>query len=226
MSSKSQMYEVQRIAERATLRSSDSSRHKCFISYHVADLLEVETFVEDYGTEFIPRSVGVTEEDDFVDSKDTDYIKRRIREKYLADSSVTIVLLGAGTWGRKFVDWEISSSLRHDTVNRRSGLLVIPLPSMNNSTRLPDRVKDNWISGDQDVSYALYHSYPLSAQSLRNSIESAFQARTSKASLVDNSRYCFNETPRRRNHRDENDDHGIWSASAPFRAGTRCHSGW
>lgn len=188
MSSKSQMHEVQWIAERASLKNTDSSRHKCFISYHVADLLEVETFVEDYGTEFIPRSIGVTEEDDFVDSKDTEYIKRRIREKYLTDSTVTIVLLGPGTWGRKFVDWEISSSLRNDTVNRRSGLLVIPLPSMNNSVNLPERVRDNWVSGNQDASYALYRSYPRSAQSLRNGIESAFQARTSKASLVDNSR--------------------------------------
>lgn len=188
MSSKSQMFEVQRIAELASLKKSDSSRHKCFISYHVADLLEVETFVEDYGTEFIPRSVGVTEDDDFVDSTDTDYIKKRIREKYLSDSTVTIVLLGAGTWGRKFVDWEISSSLRNDTVNRRSGLLVIPLPSMNNSAHLPDRIKDNWVKGDEEASYAHYHSYPLSAQSLRNSIEAAYQSRITKASLVDNTR--------------------------------------
>lgn len=182
------MREVQRIAELASLRKSDSTRHKCFISYHVADLAEVETFVDDFGSEFIPRSVGVTEEDDFVDSSDTEYIKRRIREKYLADSTVTIVLLGKGTWGRKFVDWEISSSLRNDTVNRRSGLLAIPLPSMNNSANLPARIRDNWVDGDQAASYASYRSYPSSLQGLRNDIESAFQARSSKGHLVDNSR--------------------------------------
>ncbi|WP_349309764.1 TIR domain-containing protein [Microbacterium sp. MM2322] len=182
------MREVQILAELASLKKTDDSRHKCFVSYHVADLLEVETFVTDFGSEFIPRSVGVTEEDDFVESNDTDYIKRRIREKYLADSTVTIVLLGAGTWGRKFVDWEISSSLRNDAVNRRSGLLVLPLPSMNNSAHLPDRVGDNWVKNNEAASYAYYRSYPATLESLRTSIESAFQARSAKATLVDNSR--------------------------------------
>lgn len=188
MNSKAQMQEVQVLAELASLKKADDSRHKCFVSYHVADLAEVETFVTDFGSEFIPRSVGVTEDDDFVDSTDTDYIKRRIREKYLADSTVTIVLLGSGTWGRKFVDWEISSSLRNDAVNRRSGLLVLPLPSMNNSARLPDRVRDNWVKDNQAASYAYYRSYPTTLQSLRTDIESAFQARSTKANLVDNSR--------------------------------------
>lgn len=188
MSTKPQMREIQRLAELASSKKVDNSRHKCFVSYHVADLAEVENFVTDFGSEFIPRSVGVTEDDDFVESSDTDYIKRRIREKYLSDSTVTIVLLGSGTWGRKFVDWEISSSLRNDTVNRRSGILVLPLPSMNNTAHLPDRVKDNWVSDNEAASYAYYRSYPSSVQSLRTDIESAYKARATKGTLVDNSR--------------------------------------
>lgn len=188
MTSNFQSLMLQLSAERASAKSSDSTRHKCFISYHVADLEEVQTFVTDFGSEFIPRSVGVTEEDDFVDSTNTEYIKRRIREKYLSDSTVTILLLGEGTWGRKFVDWEISSSLRNDPVNGRNGLLVIPLPSMNNSATLPARVKDNFVSGDPESSYASYVSYPHSKTRLRSNIETAFQARGSKGALVDNSR--------------------------------------
>ena len=188
MSNRDLMLRVQRVAEAASLRKSDSTRHKCFVSYHVDDMDEVTTFLDDYGAEFIPRSVGVTDEDDFVDSDDEDYIKRRIRETYLSDSTVTIVLLGNCTWGRKFVDWEISSSLRNDSVNKRSGLLVMPLPSMNNSARLSDRIKDNWLEGKPDESYASYLSYPTSASALRSNIEAAFQARTTKADKVDNSR--------------------------------------
>lgn len=188
MSNRDLMLRVQRVAEAASLRKSDSTRHKCFVSYHVDDMDEVTTFLDDYGAEFIPRSVGVTDEDDFVDSDDEDYIKRRIRETYLSDSTVTIVLLGKCTWGRKFVDWEISSSLRNDSVNKRSGLLVMPLPSMNNSATLSDRIKDNWLEGKPDESYASYLSYPTSASALRSNIEAAFQARTTKADKVDNSR--------------------------------------
>lgn len=188
MSSKDLMFRVQRVAEAASARKSDSTRHKCFVSYHVDDVAEVETFLTDFGTEFIPRSVGVTEADDFVGSDDTDYIKRTIREKYLMDSTVTIVLLGSCTWGRKFVDWEVSSSLRNDTSNKRSGLLVYPLPSMNNTATLSDRIRDNRVDGDLAKSYARYMSYPTSTTMIRNQIELAFGDRDTKGHLVDNSR--------------------------------------
>lgn len=188
MSTKQRMRDVQAFAVRASARKVDATRHKCFVSYHVADIDEVTKFLDDYATEFIPRSVGVTEEDDFVDSTDQDYIKRRIREEYLTDSTVTIVLLGGCTWSRKFVDWELSSSLRNDSSNRRSGLLAIPLPSRNNTARLPDRVGDNWVDGNVAKSYACYRSYPTSAARMRSDIEDAFGARTSKSDKVDNSR--------------------------------------
>jgi len=105
MSTKQRMRNVQAFAERVSAQKVDATRHKCFVSYHLADIDEVTTFLDDFATEFIPRSVGVTEEDDFVDSTDNEYIKRRIREEYLTDSTVTIVLLGGCTWARKFVDW-------------------------------------------------------------------------------------------------------------------------
>jgi hypothetical protein len=188
MTSKDLMRRAQLIAETAAARKVDATRHKCFVSYHVDDLDEVTTFLDTYGSEFIARSVGVTDEDDFVDSTDTDYIKRRIRELYLTDSTVTIILLGRCTWARKFVDWEISSSLRDDSVNKRSGLLAIPLPSMSNSSTLPVRIKDNWVTADVASSYAVYASYPTTASIIRARIEDAFSARTAKADKVNNAR--------------------------------------
>lgn len=188
MSTASAMFRLQQIAERAASRKNDPTRHKCFISYHVDDMTEVEQFIVSFGSEFIARSVGVTVEDDFVDSTDDDYIKRRIREKYLADSTVTIVLLGKCTWTRKFVDWEISSSLRNDINNKRNGLLVYPLPYLDNSAHLPARIEDNWVKGNQVSSYARFLSYPSSLSVVRSHIESAFSDRIVKASLVNNSR--------------------------------------
>lgn len=182
------MLRLQVLAEQRSAKSADPTRHKCFVSYHVADIDEVTVFLDDYSTEFIPRSVGVTDEDDFVNSTDDEYIKRRIRETYLTDSTVTIILLGTCTWSRMFVDWEISSSLRNDSVNRRSGLLAIPLPARNNAAKLPARVGDNWVQGDPPASYASYESYPSSKQQLRTAVETAFAARTTKSDKVDNSR--------------------------------------
>ena len=46
-------------------------------------------------------------EQDIIDIDNTDYVMRRIRELYLKDSTVTIVLIGKCTWARRSIDWEI-----------------------------------------------------------------------------------------------------------------------
>lgn len=135
--------DIARLAVKASQLSTDPTRHKCFISYHVDDIDEVGTFLDTYGSEFIPRTIGVTDEDGFIDSDNDDYIKQQIASKYMTDSSVTIVLLGDCTWGRRFVDWEVSASLRNSPKNKRNGLLSIPLPSMDDSAKLSARMKDN-----------------------------------------------------------------------------------
>lgn len=178
---------LQEIATKAAARSSDPTRHKCFVSYHVDDADEVATFIDDFGDAFIPRVIGVSAEDDFIDSDDTDYIMDRIREKYLTDSTVTIVMVGRCTWARRFVDWEVYSSLRKDRVNRRNGLMAITLPSVANyaDRQLPPRVDDNV---DDDKLYARWWKYPTSKSRLRGYIDGAFEARTARAHLIDNSR--------------------------------------
>jgi len=52
-----------------------------------------------------------------------------IRNKYLHDSTVTVVLIGTKTWKRKHVDWEISASISQTKASDRSGLIGIFLPT-------------------------------------------------------------------------------------------------
>lgn len=178
--------EVKRIAEAAAARSSDSTRHKCFISYNAADMAEVESFLDEFGEAFIPRVIGVTDDDPWVESDNTDYIMDKIREEHLTDSTVTIVLLGRCTWSRKYVDWEIYSSLRNDKNNKRSGLMGISLPSfVGDSRQIPNRLADNV---DGQDGYARWWKYPSSMWGLRSLIDEAFEARVTKAHLIDNSR--------------------------------------
>src|SRR5438874_1865601 len=81
-------------------------RRKVFVSYHHAadsDAYAAFARVFSEGLELVQdnsveRRIG---------SDDADYVIRRIRENYLTGSSVTIVLCGRNTYGRKFVDWEI-----------------------------------------------------------------------------------------------------------------------
>ncbi len=66
---------------------------------------------------------------DFINSTDTDYVMKCIRENYLSDSTVTIVLIGSCTHSRRYVDWEIKSSLRQGQYTTPNGLIGILLPS-------------------------------------------------------------------------------------------------
>ncbi len=175
-------------AERAVAKSQDPTRRKCFLSYHRDDTDEVEAFIDSFGGVFIPRVIGVTDGDDFIDSTDTDYVTDCIREKYLTDSTVTIVLVGKCTWARRYVDWEVYSTLRNDKSNRRSGLMAITLPSMANDSarKLPPRVADNVIN--EGNGYARWWKYPASAESFRSCIEVAFNACGTLDHLIVNSR--------------------------------------
>lgn len=163
-------------------------RHKCFISYQQVDEDEVKKFIDDYDDVFIPKVLGVSDVDDFIDSTDTDYVLRRIRELYLTDSTVTIVMIGECTWSRRYVDWEVASTLRNDPNNRRSGLMAITLKSVASSAtkQLPPRVADNV---DEDSGFARWWKYPTSSDRLRSRIDIALTARDTKTPV--NSRELF-----------------------------------
>jgi hypothetical protein len=175
------------VLRKSLTAAQQAVRHKCFVSFHHVDEDEVEAFIDTFEDAFIPRVLGVSDEDEFIKSTDTDYVMEQIREKYLTDSTVTIVLVGKCTWARRYVDWEVYSSLRNDSKNRRSGLMAITLPSAagDASKQLPPRVDDNV---DGDKGFARWWKYPSSVSSLQGLIEEAFQARTSKADKINNKR--------------------------------------
>lgn len=164
-------------------QQKEAARRKCFISYYSDDQAEVETFLADFGDVFIPKVIGVTDADDFIDSADTDYVMGRIRAKYLGDSTVTILLIGSCTHSRRYIDWELKTTLRQGAYNP-NGLLGLTLPYKNGTAHLPPRFKENWKK--EGTCYAQYHSYPTSKEQLRKWIEEAFNRRTTHAHLIKN----------------------------------------
>ncbi len=169
-------------------------RHKVFISYHHDDQKEVDEFVKTFDDErnvFIARGLGIGMADDVVESSDTDYVMRKIRELYLKDSTVTVVLIGKCTWARRYVDWEIQASLRHGETVTPNGLLGIVLPSAGEKPIPPDRLRRNLMGKNSDEGYARWHWYPTRKDTLAAQIEDAFGARTSRAHLISNPRERF-----------------------------------
>ena len=161
-------------------------RHKVFMSYHHADQTEVARFVDTFDRErnvFIARALGVGMARDIIESDDATYVMRRIRELYLEDSTVTIVLLGRCTWARRYVDWELQASLRHGRRTVPNGLLGISLPSAGKPPRLPTRLRINLPPTAGAGGYARWYPYPASSQQLGRAIEDAYKARTDAARL-------------------------------------------
>ena len=102
--------------------------HKVFISYHhTNDQAYREALMQlnrDYDL-FIDLSVDTGDIDENLDDQ---AIRQIIRDDYLRDSVVTIVLVGIETKNRKHIDWEIYSSMINGKINKRSGILVVNLP--------------------------------------------------------------------------------------------------
>ena len=103
--------------------------HKVFISYHHDKDQFYKNEIIRIGKQnavFIDKSVDTG---DISESLSDQAIRRRIRDEYLRDSTVTIVLVGTETKQRKHIDWEIYSSMYDGPINKNSGILAICLPS-------------------------------------------------------------------------------------------------
>lgn len=171
-------------------------RHKCFISYHHADQAEVDEFISTFDHDrdvLIARGLGQEMAQDIINSDDTAYVMRRIRELYLKDSTVTIVLMGKCTWARRYVDWEIQASLRHGSTITPNGLLGIKLPSFpNQDGQYPKRLNLNLKQSDAQADcYARWIDYPIRKDTLSKAIDAAFARRTSHKNWIDNPRDRF-----------------------------------
>lgn len=167
-------------------------KHRVFISYHHEDQKEVDEFIKTFSDErnvFTYRALGVMS-NDIINSKDPKYVMSQIRKNYLKDSVVTIVLIGKCTWSRRYVDWEIKTSLRQGEYTP-NGLLGILLPSMGDTAQPPQRLKDNLLGNNADEGYARWYIYPDRKDSLNNWIEDAFNARKNRANLIVNSAEMF-----------------------------------
>ena len=111
-------------------------RHKVFISYYHKDdqlyknkLINMQYYDTEnacYKSIFEDCSVRENDIDDV--GLSSEQIRRIIRDDYIKDATVLIVLFGANTKKRKHIDWEIHAAMYDNEVNRQMGIIVINLP--------------------------------------------------------------------------------------------------
>lgn len=155
-------------------------KHNVFVSYHHANdqyyRNQFENLFSNTYNIMVSKSVQIG---DINPNLATETIRQKIRDEYLRDSTVTVVLIGSETWKRKHVDWEIGSSIRQTQYNSRSGLIGILLPSYPrydmskyNPYTIPPRLYDN-IQCD----FAKIYNWDNNPNAVQQWIHEAFERR-------------------------------------------------
>lgn len=167
-----------------------TKRHKVFVSFHHEDQEWKNRFVKMMGDSILNQSV---DDGDIDDQLRVGTIRQNIREGFIVNATVTVVLIGICTWQRKHVDWEISYSLRKTQNKDRCGLLGILLPShpdydtgKYHPNLVPPRLAAN--SNDSD-SYAAIYSWSTNPNTIQQWIHDAYNRRNRL--LPDNSEIQF-----------------------------------
>ena len=117
-------------------------RHKVFISYYHADdqyyknnLINMREY-DYYGniqSIFEDYSVHENEIDDT--GLSSERIRQIIRDEYIREATVLILLCGQNTKRRKHIDWEIHAAMFDTQLNPKMGILVINLPTIQQPFR-------------------------------------------------------------------------------------------
>ena len=165
-------------------------RHQVFVSFHHADARWKTRLLKEYSSAFINTSVRDRAIDDRLPAEE---IRKRIRDRFIRNATVTIVLIGNDTWRRKHVDWEMFSALRASPRNSRTGLMGIVLPDYRlprhpryptprrysvpprrqwSPRNVPMRLVDNVVAA-----YASIRPWPQFARELRGWIHESFESR-------------------------------------------------
>lgn len=167
-------------------------KHRVFISYHHANdedyKISFEEYFADQTKQIISRSVSIGDIDSNLPAET---IRGKIRDEFIREATVTVVLIGKETWKRRHVDWEIAASIRKSSKNSRCGLLGLILPSHPDFGKqsytagiLPPRLVDN-----QKCGFAKVYDWDSSGANVAGWIHDAFSRRD--VDSPDNSREGF-----------------------------------
>ena len=155
------------------------AKPKVFVSYHHQ---RDQWYYDQFSTLFADGYNIITDKsiERSIGSDDVDYQQQVIREEHITGSSITIVLCGAETWKRRWVDWEIDM-----TLTKEHALLGICLPTnprdINGKFTVPDRLHANIVSG-----YAHFIQWTEDPSVIRLAIENA-RNRAKQTRLIANS---------------------------------------
>lgn len=119
------------------------ARHRVFISYYHHDdqrykdyLIKMQEFnIETMQMQSIFEDFSVHENEIDDTGLSSEQIRCIIRDEYIKDATVLILLCGENTKKRKHIDWELHAAMYDSPANRQMGIIVINLPTIKQGIR-------------------------------------------------------------------------------------------
>lgn len=119
------------------------ARHRAFISYYHHDdqrykdyLIKMQEFnIETMQMQSIFEDFSVHENEIDDTGLSSEQIRCIIRDEYIKDATVLILLCGENTKKRKHIDWELHAAMYDSPANRQMGIIVINLPTIKQGIR-------------------------------------------------------------------------------------------
>ena len=140
--------------------------HKVFVSFHHENDQYYKNYLVEMAAKYDIFIDGSVDMGEIPEDWDNQKIREYIRDEHLRDTTVTILLVGTETKYRKHIDWELYSSMYDGKVNKKSGIIVILLPSAKSTyyTCAHNNEKEfysnsSWMSIDSREEY--HRRYPF-----------------------------------------------------------------
>ena len=119
------------------------ARHRVFVSYYHHDdqrykdyLIKMQEFnIETMQMQSIFEDFSVHEKEIDDAELSSEQIRCIIRDEYIKDATVLILLCGENTKKRKHIDWELHAAMYDSPANRQMGIIVINLPTIKQGIR-------------------------------------------------------------------------------------------
>ncbi len=142
-------------------------KHKVFISYHHLNDQFYKEYLLDLNKKYDLFDDYSIRDGEIDDSLSAESIRIKIRDEYIKNAKVLVLLCGKETKKRKHIDWEINAAMFNTDLNPRLGIVVINLPSINGSwiRAASDEEKDiiaplsNWYSIETREDYEDKYPY-------------------------------------------------------------------
>lgn len=150
------------------------ARHRVFISYYHHDdqrykdyLIKMQEFnIETMQMQSIFEDFSVHEKEIDDAGLSSEQIRCIIRDEYIKDATVLILLCGENTKKRKHIDWELHTAMYDSPANRQMGIIVINLPTIKQGIRASSKEEKpllsdfgQWYSIDNRAEFEAQYPY-------------------------------------------------------------------